>query len=64
MGKIRRGNYVFTTSIGDHRPRQVHVYKDSRLVVKWDLESNRPMSGRPTARIVALIQALQAEGAL
>jgi len=34
MGKVRRGNYVFLTWKGDHSPRHVHVYRDSRLVVK------------------------------
>lgn len=35
MGKIRRGNYVFISWIGDHG-NHVHVFKDRRLVVKWD----------------------------
>jgi hypothetical protein len=64
VGKIRRGNYVFITSIGDHRPRHVHIYKDARLALKWDLESDRPMVGRPTARLIALIKALKVEGVL
>lgn len=62
MGKIRRGNYIFRTSIGDHRPRDVHVYKDSELVLKWDLESDEAMKGTPTARLVSLIRKLRAEG--
>ena len=37
-GKIRRGGYVFFTWKGDHPPRHVHVYRDGRLIVKWDLE--------------------------
>lgn len=37
MGKIRRGGYVFVTWKGDHAPRHVHVYRDGKLVVKWDL---------------------------
>lgn len=62
MGKIRRGKYVFRTSIGDHRPRHVHVYKDSELVLKWDLESDEPMKGTPTARVLSLIRELKSEG--
>lgn len=40
MSKIRRGNYVFITWKGDHRPWHVHVYQDGRLVVKWDLDNH------------------------
>ena len=64
MGKIRRANYIFITWKGDHSPRHVHVYKDAQLVLKWDLENNKVMQGKPTKRILTLIQALQAEGLL
>ena len=64
MGKIRRGNYVFIAWKGDHGPRHVHVYKDSKLVVKWDLEANLAMKGRAPARVLALIDELKNEGAL
>lgn len=62
--KIRRGGFVFVTWIGDHAPRHVHVYRDGTLVVKWDLETDRPMQGHAPARVVALLDALRAEGAL
>jgi hypothetical protein len=45
MPKIRRGGYVFLAWVGDHGPRHVHVYRDGRLIVKWDLENWRPMKG-------------------
>lgn len=64
MGKVRRGNYVFVTWKGDHSPRHVHVYKDGRLVVKWNLDDRLPMKGKATARLRQLIAELQAEGAL
>lgn len=64
MGKIRRGNYVFIAWKGDHGPRHVHVYKDAKLVVKWDLEAHLAMKGRPTARVLALIGELKNEGLL
>lgn len=64
VGKIRRGNYVFVTWKGDHSPRHVHVYKDGRLILKWDLENEKAMRGRPTKRVLTLIQELQAEGLL
>ena len=64
MGKIRRGNYVFITWKGDHTPRHVHVYKDSKLIVKWDLDASVAMKGRATARVEELIRELNDEGAL
>ena len=64
MGKIRRGNYVFIAWKSDHGPRHVHVYKDANLVVKWDLEANVAMKGRPTARVLALLDELKNEGLL
>jgi hypothetical protein len=64
MGKIRRGGFVFLTWKGDHSPHHVHVYRDGKLVLKWDLENHKPMFGRPTRRILTLIEALQQEGLL
>lgn len=49
---------------GDHSPRHVHVYRNGRLVLKWDLDNGLPMKGKVTARIVRLIEELQREGAL
>lgn len=64
MSRIRRGGYVFVTWIGDHAPRHVHVYRDSHLVVKWDLESNQPMEGAASRPLRKVIQALVEEGQL
>jgi hypothetical protein len=64
MGKIRRGNFIFVTWVGDHGPRHVHVYQDGTLVVNWDLENHQPMKGRPTRKILALIAELEEEGLL
>ena len=46
---MRCGNHVFLTWKGDHGPRHVHVYKDGRLVVKWNLDDGVPMKGREGA---------------
>jgi hypothetical protein len=59
--KVRRGGYVFLTWIGDHGPRHVHVYKDSKLVVKWDLDNGQPMKGQASARIISLLEELRKE---
>ena len=64
MSKIRRGNYVFLTWKGDHRPWHVHVYQDGRLVVKWDLDNHLPMKGSATRHILRLIAQLVEEGLL
>jgi hypothetical protein len=62
--KIRRGNLIFLSWKGDHSPRHVHVYRNSKLVLKWDLENRRCMKGSPTRRIVRLIEDLEKEGLL
>jgi hypothetical protein len=64
MGKIRRGNYVFLTWKGDHSPRHVHVYRDGKLVVKWDLENWKAMDGDATTKILELMRELENEGRL
>lgn len=64
MAKVRRGNYVFLTWKGDHSPRHVHVYRDGKLIVKWNLDDRVAMTGRPDARVLELIAELQKEGAL
>jgi hypothetical protein len=48
----------------DHPPRHVHVYRDGKLVVKWDLENQKPMKGAATERILELISQLEAEARL
>ena len=63
-GKVRRENYVFLTWKGDHSPRHVHVYRDGKLVLEWNLDERVPMKGKPTARLVRLILELDKEGAL
>lgn len=64
MGKIRRGGYILVTWKGDHPPRHVHVYRDGKLIVKWDLDNRKPMRGQATRRVRALIEELESEGLL
>lgn len=64
MGKTRRGGYIFLAWKGDHPPRHVHVYPDGKLVVKWDLENRKAMRGEAGARVLELIEELEAEGLL
>jgi hypothetical protein len=63
-GKDRRGGFLFVTWKGDHSPYHVHVYRDGTLVLKWDLEDNVAMKGKPTRRILKLLDELREEGLL
>jgi hypothetical protein len=64
VGKIRRDNYVLLTWIGDHSPRHVHVYRDGKLVLKWNIDAWVPMKGRATAKLIKMLADLRKEGAL
>jgi hypothetical protein len=64
MGKLRRGGYIFVSWKSDHPPRHVHVYRDGKLVVKWDLDNKQPMKGRASRRLLESIAELEAEGLL
>ena len=55
---------MFVTYIGDHAPRHVHVYRDSRLVVKWDLDHDEAMEGQISRSILEHIAQLKEEGKL
>lgn len=62
MGKVKRGGYVFLSWIGDHSPRHVHVYRNGKLIVKWDIENNMAMKGSATRTILKYIEELIQEG--
>jgi hypothetical protein len=40
------------------------VYRDGRLVVKWDLDNRKVMKGYPSKKILKLIGELESEGLL
>ncbi len=64
MSKLRRAGLVFLKWKGDHGPEHVHVFRDGRLVVKWDLENGKAMEGKPTRRVLDAIEGLVREGLL
>ena len=64
VGKVRRGGYIFLAWKGDHPPRHVHVYREGKLVVKWDLENRKPMKGAAPRKVLKLIRELEVEGLL
>ena len=49
---------MFLAWKGDHSPKHVHVYRDKKLIVKWDLENWLPMKGDCGKRILKLIEQL------
>lgn len=61
MGKIKRGGYIFVDWIGDHEPPHVHIYKDGRLVAKWDLKNSKCMEGSVSKKLLKYIKELQEE---
>jgi hypothetical protein len=65
MSRIKLGNYIFVAWIGDHSPRHVHVFKDKKCLVKWNIDSWTLMKGKNNmnARILALLEFLRDEGA-
>ena len=66
MGKIRRGGYMFLWWIGDHPPRNVHVFdKNGKLITRVNLETMEPMDIPVVQpKIVQIIRDLQNEGRL
>ena len=64
MPKIRRGGYVFLRWVGDHSQRHVHVYRGGKFLLKWDLDNQKPMAGRPLRKVLELIEQLESEGLL
>jgi len=64
MTKVRRGGYVFLSWKGDHSPRHVHIYREGKLVLKWDLENRKAMAGTPSRKLLGLIRQLDSEGLL
>ena len=64
MVKIRRGGYVFISWAGDHDPKHVHVFKEGKEIVKWNLEAQVAIEGKATNKIKKLIAELLREGKL
>ena len=62
MGRVRRGGYVIDWWIGDHYPKHVHVYKDSKAVCKLEVPTLLVLEGRASRKILAIIEGLIDEG--
>ena len=64
MPRIRRGGFIFLEQIADHAPRHVHIYRDGKLVAKFDLENRLAMKGAMNSRLLKIVEALEKEGVL
>lgn len=64
LGKLKRGGYIFISWKGDHAPKHIHVYKDGKEVLKWNLDEGSPIKGVPTRKIINFIEASIKEGKL
>ena len=64
MGKIKRGGYLFYTWQGDHDPKHVHVVKNGRTVLVWNLQNGIAMKGKASRRILKILGELVREGKL
>jgi len=40
------------------------VFRDGRLILKWNLEKDLPIEGRASARVLELIRELRRDGLL
>lgn len=60
MGKVRQGNFIFLSWIGDHG-NHVHVYRNGKLIVKYDLDEEKIMKGKTSKRIFKIIKRLKKE---
>lgn len=64
MGKIKRGGYIFVTWVGDHPPKHVHVFRNRKLILKYDLERMKVMEGKASKKLFKIIFNLIDEGLL
>ena len=63
-GEAKARRLYFRLVEGRSPPRHVHVYRDGKLLIKWDLDNKKAMKGRAMRRIVDLIEKLESEGIL
>jgi hypothetical protein len=47
--------------VGDHDPKHVHVFKNGKEVLKWNLEAQVAIEGKATKRVKKLITELLRE---
>jgi hypothetical protein len=55
---------MFVKWSGDHDPPHVHVFKDGRLVLKWNLDTEKPLAGTATPALRAWLRKFRTKGLL
>lgn len=63
VGRIRRGGYIITWFIGDHKPRHVHVEtRNGKLIGRFNLDTRRGMEDwQPDKKLLRIIAELERE---
>ncbi len=64
MGRWKRFGLVVVRYLTDHDPPHVHVFKDGKRILKFDIESWRMMEGKMTSNARKALEALRREGVL
>ena len=62
MGREKRGGYIIEWWIGDHKPKHIHVYKNSKEIAKVVVPSMRILTGRMNKKLRKIIGELLKEG--
>lgn len=55
MSRAKRGGYIIEWWMGDHPPRHVHVFKNSKEVVKVAIPSLGVLSGKMDRRLKKIL---------
>ncbi len=55
---------MFITYKGDHDPPHVHIYRDGKLIAKWNLQDWVPMRGEASRKILKILEELVKKGEL
>jgi hypothetical protein len=63
MGRIRRGGYIITWYIGDHKPPHVHVEtSNGEFIGRFNLVTRKGIEGwQPGKKLLRIIEALEKE---
>jgi Domain of unknown function (DUF4160) len=64
MGRWKRGGVIVVLYSTDHDPKHVHVFEDSKRLLKFDVESWTVMEGKMTPKARKVLEVLRKEGAI
>ncbi len=64
MGRWKRFGLVVVRYLTDHDPPHVHVFKDGKRILKFDIESWQVMEGKMTSNARKALEELRREGVL